>query len=347
VTLRVATVLSAREWEANLVAEARRTAAVRLVLRAYQPGDVDERLDELDVVVAGAETSWVTPARIATWRRRGVRVVGIHPEGDRPGRDLLRAAGADEVLDDTVPVDAILQTIRFLAPPTAPGAEDVGGAVVAVTGPRGAPGRTEVALALASRWARKRRTILIDLDLDAPALAIRLGLSPRPDLTDAADRVRETGAIPAGTARAVGRLHVVVGSHRPGEPSLRRALVEDVVEAAAAAYPVVVLDAGETDPDDPILKRADHAVLVVDAGALGIVRAARAVAEWSGPPPALVLNRVGRGRTDEATVAARRWTGLDPAAFVPDHRAIAEATRHAGPPDRRLDRALSRLQVPA
>jgi hypothetical protein len=74
-TPRVATVLSARDWESGLVSLAKETAEVRMVLRAYRPEEVEEEAHRLDVVVAGAETSWVTPARIATWRRRGLRVV--------------------------------------------------------------------------------------------------------------------------------------------------------------------------------------------------------------------------------------------------------------------------------
>ena len=56
-TPRIATVLSAREWESAVVAMARETATVRLVLRAYQPDDVSRRIDEIDVVIAGAETA--------------------------------------------------------------------------------------------------------------------------------------------------------------------------------------------------------------------------------------------------------------------------------------------------
>ena len=102
-TPRVATVLSARDWESGLVVQAKETAEVRLVLRAYRPEEVEEEAHRLDVVVAGAETTWVTPARIAAWRRRGLRVIGIFPCGDGPARQRLVAGGADEVLPDDTP----------------------------------------------------------------------------------------------------------------------------------------------------------------------------------------------------------------------------------------------------
>ncbi len=344
---RVVTVLSAREWEPGLVAAARDTAAVRLVLRAYQPDDIDRQRSDIDVVVAGAETSWVTPAQVGAWRRSGLRVVGIYPAGDAPGRSLLEAGGAHEILPDDTPPAAILQAIRFLRPGLDTAAVDPQGCVVAVTGPRGAPGRTEVALTLAWRWGRRNRVVLIDADLEAPALAVRLGRPPRPDLTDVADAVRATGSIPAEAVQRVGPLHVVVGSHRPGELPLRASLAEDVVEAAAAGYPIVVLDLGPTAPDDRLLKRADRAVLVCDGSPTGLVRAARATADWAGPLPTLVVNRVDRRSRHDVVAAARKWTGLDPLALVANSPRLRAAAVAAGAPDRAFSRALGRIEVPA
>lgn len=345
-TPRVATVLSAREWESDLVSLARETALIRLVLRAYQPDDIDRQRADVDVVVAGAETSWVTPAQIASWRRSGLRVVGVHAAGDAPGRSLLEAGGAHEVLPDDTPPEAVLQLVRFLRPAAATEPAGCDGKVVAVTGPRGAPGRTEVALALAWRWSQRHGTVLIDLDVAAPALAIRLGRPPRPDVTDLADRVRGDGELPNAAAQRIGSLALIVGSHRPGEPELRSAMIEDVVEAASGAYELTVLDLGPVRGDDRTLKRADYAVLVCDATAVGLVRAARATAEWSGPPPALILNRVRRSDRREAVAAARKWTGLDPVALIPERSAIRTAAGAARPPDRSMLRAVRRLGAP-
>ncbi len=345
-TPRVATILSAREWEPALVTAARETAAVRLVLRAYQPEEVEGMRADIDVVVAGAETSWVTPAQVASWRRSGLHVVGVYPQGDEPGRGLLEAGGAHDVLPDDTPAPAILQAIRFLRSEPAVAAPGAMGQVVAVTGPRGGPGRTEVALALAWTWGARRPTVLIDLDTAAPALAIRLGRPPRPDLTDVADAVRATGLIPSEALRDAGPARLVVGSHRPGEPPLRTAIAEDIVEAAAGGFGLVILDLGPTEPDSRLLKRAEHAVLVVDGSATGLVRAARAAAEWSGPPPTLVINKVDARNRLDTLAAARRWTGLEPAAVIHSHRKVRRASLGAGPPDRRIIRAVKRIGVP-
>ena len=214
-TLRVATVLSARPWEGDLVAHARSTAAIRLVMRAFRPGDIEARADEIDVVVAGGDVPWVTPGQVVAWRRIGLLVVGVHPVGDRPAMELFELGGADEVLADDLSADSIVQALRFLAPRDRVDT-DPAGVSVAVVGARGAPGRTEVALALAWNWSAAHTVGLIDLDLEAPAVAVRLGLAARPDITDAADSVRSHGSLSRTLIQNVGKVGVVVGSHRHG-----------------------------------------------------------------------------------------------------------------------------------
>lgn len=344
-TVRIATVLSAREWEPDLVAHVREAATARLVLRAYLPTEIHDRADDLDVVVAGSDVAWVTPARIEGWRRLGLGVVGIHPPGDLPAAEMFERAEVDEVLPDDVPPEAIVAAARFAATlhtgiGVAP-REGPSGRLTVVVGPRGAPGCTEVAIATAWNLGRRSRTLLVDLDLEGPALAVRLGLPPRPDLTDAIDRVRADGVLPDDAVHRLGPLDVLVGSHRPGLPELRRSAIDDVVEAALHRYDHVVCDRGHVRPDDLVLKRADDALLVVDAAAVGIVRAAVVAGEWAGPAPRVVLNRVAAGRRGEASAAVRRWLGLDPVVVVPDHPKIRAAALSAHPPDRRLRRLLA------
>jgi Flp pilus assembly CpaE family ATPase len=339
-------VLSARDWESGLVVHAKETAEVRLILRAYRPEEVEEEADRLDVVVAGAETTWVTPARIAAWRRRGLRVVGVFPCGDAPARQRLVAGGADEVLPDDTPAAEVVRTIRLLRPPAAPEAAAAEARLVVVSGPHGAPGRTEVALALAWQWAStQRRVMLLDLDLAAPAIAIRLGRPPRPDLVDAAEAVHETGALPARAVAACGPLGLVVGSTRQAEGALPCHLVADVVAAARRLAEVVLVDAGARHGDDPLLKEADLVVLVAEASPVGLVRAARLTGDWAASQPRLVLNRLHRPQAKEVVAAARRWTGLEPAALVPERDVITDAARSARPPARVLRRALRRLEA--
>jgi len=343
---RVATILSARDWEGNLVAVARETAAIRLVLRAYQPSDIDSHIKDVDIIVAGAETSWVTAAAIASWRRKGLRVIGLHPVADRPARLLLETGGAHAILADDATAAEIIQTARLMALNNSGEPTQPQGQLVAVTGARGAPGRSETALALAWNWASTTDVALIDLDLDAPALAIRTGRPPRPDLSDVAERIRLQGAFDKSDSHHFGAISMVVGSHRPGEGRLSSALVDDVVEASRAAFNVTVMDLEPNLGEDPLVKRSDHAVLVVDGTPRGLVRGARVAAEWAGPPPALVLNKVSRSTIQDSINAARKWTGLEPVAVVPHSKKIMDAAPTAAPPDWGLRKALAHLEIP-
>jgi Flp pilus assembly CpaE family ATPase len=329
-TPRVATVLSAREWESRLVAHARETAAFRLVLRAFRPSDVESRRKDLDFVVAGAETSWVTPARIASWRRSGLRVIGIHPSGDDPARARLASAGADDVLSDDAPAETIARAVRLLESPAEIEDDGPRGRVVAVVGARGAPGRTEVAVSMACGSARTHSTLLVDLDLAAPSVAIRLGLPPRPDVIDASDEIHMTGELSDASLRQWRRLPVLVASHRPTD--LRAEARDDLLTAAAARFERVVVDAGP-GPEAPT---ADDIVLVAEGTPAGLVRAAHLVSDWSGPTPILVLNRVPRDEAGDVVGAARRWIGLDPEAVVLEDARIRERARRADTPARSL-----------
>jgi MinD-like ATPase involved in chromosome partitioning or flagellar assembly len=342
-TLRVATVLSAREWEARLVAAARSSATVRLVLRAFLPTEVSDQADNLDVVVVGSETPWATTARLISWRRHGIRVVGVHPTGDRPAAERLRAAAADLVLPDDLSAEAMLREIRLIEPAatrtegTAP--------LLAVTGARGAPGRTEVAVAMAWSASGVVPTTLIDADLDAPGVAIRLGIPPRPDLADAVEAVHGAGTLSTPLLHQIGRLAVLAGSHRPGEPPLRPELVFDVVDAARTRGPVVV-DTGPWPANQEIIKAATDAVIVADGSPTGIVRAAGVTSEWTGPPPRLVVNRVHPMHRADIEVAIRKWTGLEPHAWIPPLPSMTAAVRSAAEPVRRLRRILASLGAP-
>ncbi|MEN8040493.1 MAG: hypothetical protein ABFR95_03225 [Actinomycetota bacterium] len=346
-TIRVATVLSARDWEPGLVAHARDTAAVRVVLRAYQPSDIETRAGEIDVVVAGGEVAWVTPRQIATWRRLGFGVIGVHPDGDTPAAQILERGGAGEVVPDSIDVAALVQAIRFVAPQASEVIPESTGMVTAVVGPRGAPGCTEVALAYAAANGSNRSVVLIDADIEAPALAVRLGLPPRPDVTDAADGVRAEGSIDPKCLHHIGNLSVITGSHRAGEAPLRHTMIEGVIDAARAQFDEVVLDVGTITSNSELVEGADAVLLVVDASSIGIVRAAQVTSQWLGPQPNLILNRVAARDRVDVTDAARRWTGLEPAAVIPDLKQVRRAAATAKLPDRRLSRAVAGLGSPS
>ena len=349
-TPRVATVLSARDWESGLVVQAKETAEVRLVLRAYRPEEVEEEAHRLDVVVAGAETTWVTPARIAAWRRRGLRVVGIFPCGDGPARQRLVAGGADEVLPDDTPAGEVVRTIRLLRPAAAladapaDGAGGRGhrpagrpGAHRGGPGPRLGVGRPPPHPAARPRPRRPR-----------PGGAPRPAAPPRPGRRRRGGP-RDRGPAAAGDRASAGRWAWWWAPPAAATPAVPAAPGRRRGRRRRVPWP----NSWSSMPapgrgDDPLVKGADLAVLVAEASPVGLVRAARLAADWAGPRPWLVLNRVHRAQAAEVVAAARRWTG--PGARPRSCPSAPPSPSPPAPPDPRpgrLRRALRRLEPAA
>jgi hypothetical protein len=319
---------------------ARSTGLVRLVARAYEPVDLDFREGELDVIVAGAETAWVTPAVIKSWRSRGFGVLGLHPPNDQPAHRLLTVGGADEVLPDTTPPERILNIVRTMRRPAyTPG---VSPTMIAVTGGRGAPGISEVALGLAWGLARQRPTLLIDLDRQGPSLSVRLGVTPSPDVAYAADQVICSGVLPA-EVRRIGLLSLLSGPPVNRAGPLSAALINEVVRAAEGSFERIVVDLGVSEPDDPLLYRAASRILTCEATPKGLVRATAIVETWAAPLPVLVLNRVPPDGREDAVRAARNWLGLEPEVLVPHLIEVHNAARTASPPSPELVKLLEPL----
>jgi MinD-like ATPase involved in chromosome partitioning or flagellar assembly len=184
-------------------------------------------------------------------------------------------------------------------------------------------------------------TLLIDMDLAAPALAVRLGIAPRPDISDAADLVRSEGAFDRSCVRTVDQLDVVTGSHRPGEGFVRGQMLAGLVDATADMYDRVVLDVGASPVEDWLRESVDRFIVVVDASPIGIVRGAQMTSAWMGPTPEIVLNKVQPRNRSDVVAAVIRWTGLEPAAVVMDRRSVRRKVSAALPPDRSLARSLA------
>ena len=311
---RIATVLSAREWEPRLVDAARRDPTVRVVRRVYEPGDL-ERAAPVDIVVVGAETSWITSSRIKSLRRSGTRVIGVYPSGDEPGRALLERGGADAALPDSTPPEDVLQAATAVAAESL--ARVRAGRLISVTGPRGAPGRTEIAIALAEALATTQRTALVDLDVDAPGVGFRLGLRPGPDLCDIVDSIR-TGDQEPLTARRSGNLTVIAGPGPARAGSNGTAIIAELLDTVVTSFSASIADVGPWRPGIPCLAISDTIVLVCEAHPKSLIRAAQTVHDWEGPVPLVALNRVEPGNEQASTRLARRALGLEPTILIPE-----------------------------
>lgn len=291
----VATVLSARPWEARLVAAAHRSGLVRLVGRIYQPIEL-AHLEAPDWLLVGAETAWLDPVRIEAIRAAGTAVVGLHPDGDDPAARLLEEAGADLVAAESTDPAVLLH--RLAVPPSLP--DRRAGGVVAVVGPPGA-GSTTVAIGLAGH---DPSTVLVDTD-GTPGIGPAMGMPPPTARAADADEL-VASAPPSDDGPTV----LTIGALQ-SPPTLT--IATRAVGAASRTFERVIVDA-----PPPFDRRvgwcADDVVLVLDASVQGLLRGLGMVERWEWPVPRLVLNRVVDG---DAAEAAREVIGLEAEALVP------------------------------
>lgn len=258
---RIATVVTGAWWEPAFVSWARRTAAARVMARCLHPAEVDRVATAVDWLAVGSSCPWLTGEIVGRWRRSGLRVVGVAEEGDRGAARLARV-GCDVVVADHPEALA-----AELAGGTGGGPSDR--LTWAVTGPRGAPGRTEIALALATVLAEHGPAVLVEADLEAPSLGLRLGLPPE-----------------AGPPLPRLRYGVEVVCPSPAT------VPSDIDRAVAGLAGHVVVDAG---PSPAAVRRwsPDRLLVVVAPTPSSVVRAAAVIARLAELRPLVVANRSG------------------------------------------------------
>ena len=234
------------------------------------------------------------------------------------------------------------------------------GRVVAVWGPAGAPGRTTVAVGLATELALAGRdTFLLDVDPYGGAVAQHLGVLDEVSGLLAAARSANSGLLDAdrlgGFARQVAeRLRVLTGLPRADRwQEVRPAAFERLLDEASRLAAHVVLDTGfslETDLADPFgaapqrnrmtldaVHAADEVVVVGAADPVGLARLARGLVELRdvlpGVRPRVVVNRtrpsLGWSDREIRGMVEGFVTPLD-VHFLPDDRAAADRALMAG-----------------
>ncbi|HVV77859.1 MAG TPA: hypothetical protein VHC43_17720 [Mycobacteriales bacterium] len=320
--------------------------------------------------------------RVAVHRLRtaGLAVVALASE-DAATRDRLRGLGIDAVVAEAAPASgvaaAVVAAVRGAGTevrdsaslyPAGPAPDDASsldvGAVVAVWGPVGAPGRSVVAANLAAELAGLGHpTLCVDLDTYGSALAQLVGLLEDGSGVAAACRAANAGALDGATLRRMAvevrpQLRIlsgITGPHRWHE--LRSASLEVLLDRARRSFRYVVVDVGFCVEQDEelsydtvaprrngaavdVLGACDVVVAVAAADPIGIARFVRAVVDLprprNGQRPITVINRVRRaavGRGDAAqqiAIALGRYAAIDDAVLVPDDPAMADTAVASG-----------------
>jgi MinD-like ATPase involved in chromosome partitioning or flagellar assembly len=234
--------------------------------------------------------------------------------------------------------------------------DDSGGLIIAVWGPAGAPGRTTVALNLASELAGLGQpTVLVDADTYGGCIAQSLSLLDEAPGLAAATRSADQGSLDlAVLARLAPEvcpgLRVLTGIPKAERwPELRAAALEHVLTLTRRLGRFTVIDCGFSLEDDEELSYdtlaprrnaatltslavADR-VLAIGAGdPIGLQRLVRGLQELgtvASPSPTVVVNRVRAsavGSRPERRIreALVRFAGLDELTFIPDDPATLD-----------------------
>lgn len=222
--------------------------------------------------------------------------------------------------------------------------------IVAVWGPTGAPGRTTVAVTLASELAALGiPTVLVDADTYGGSVAQALSfLDEAPGLA-AATRAADHGTLDLPVlARlapvAAPGLRVLTGIPKAERwTEIRPAALERVLTLTRSLGQVVVIDCGFNLEDDEELSYdtlaprrnaatltalavADHVVAVGGCDPVGLQRLVRGLQDLGSVPsaaPTVVVNRVrasavGSHPEGRVSDALARFAGIDDVLFIPD-----------------------------
>jgi MinD-like ATPase involved in chromosome partitioning or flagellar assembly len=308
----------------------------------------------LDVVVSAGLPHWVDPQVVEEARTRGLRIVVVGGEpasGERTVRFGLRhVAGPDPAA-----ILGAIESATGLPPPPPSAPAGPRGRLIAVWGPKGAPGRTSIALELASLIARSApSTLLIDGDPYGGDLLQLAGIVEElPTIVWAARMAAkdELDAAALGSElRRVGRGGPVMlpGLPRPELwPEVSDFGWRRLLAVARAEFEYTLCDTGFCFEPEPspypesgegrnrsaraALTDADQIVAVCRADPVGVKQFAWAVDALRGlvdlDKVIVVLNRTRHGKTAELRDLVRRHTGKRAAACVPErvgdwHKAV-------------------------
>lgn len=331
---------------------------------------IHEALRDADALVLRASRSALASEVVAMCDRAAVRIVAL---GERlSDRRAAQSFGVPEplALDASGSEIAASARSRTLAAPR-DAAPD--GRLTVVWGPHGAPGRSTLALALASELAASARVAVVDADSHAPAIAQMLGLPDEAPGFPAACRQADYGLLDGPELTRLSTpvdlgdrvVEVLTGINRPARwPELAHDRVRRVLEATRGWIDETIVDiAAPLEADEEIvsdldgprrnagglaaLESADRVLAVASADPVGIARFVRGWAELRERAPGaevrVVVNRMRQGPfgLDAGGQVRRALAQLadvdDPFLLPHDVRAVDRAHLAAAPvrPQRR------------
>jgi MinD-like ATPase involved in chromosome partitioning or flagellar assembly len=370
-TSRVVTLAGDPEREASLAAQLSSRTDVDLVLRCMERVELlaAVRAGGLDAIVSVGAPPWLDAQCWDEASRAGVRIVGV--VDDPLEAERLRSFGAS-LLTTAAAVDEIIgschERVESSPRPALSGQPSTPkGRCIAVWGPKGAPGRTTLAIELAAELAASEpETMLIDADPYGGDILQFLGvLDELPTVVWASRMAAKEELDAARLALDLRR----AGSNGPIRmPGLARAElwaeVSDfgwrrLLEVARASYAFTVCDVGFCLEPERVayalpgegrnmmarttIAEADHVVAVCRADAVGIKSFLWAFDDLcelvDKEDVSVVANRVKASEQREIGELIRRHLGKRAIAYVPDRPGEFERAAASGTPIKHGERA--------
>jgi len=349
--VRVAIAAGGAGWESQAVAAVEARSDLRLVRRCVDVADLLSCVSAEvgDAVMLSPSLPNLDLDVVDRIRQGGVRVVPVQ-EGVESKENAVRL-GLGE-LWSVVNLDALAADMVDHDAGSTPVTRSPGGRLIAVWGPTGAPGRSSVALSLASALsARGTDTILVDADVEGGSQAQALGLLDDVSGLVAAVRSAHLGHSTSGAsehARQIApHLRLLSGLPRADmADQVRSAGYAAVITSLLTAAEVVVVDCGFSVDTDrggrgqiavDTLLRADDIVVVGRVDPLGLTRLVRALHDLAtvvpGRSPQVVINHSRRSlgwSRQEIDSMVQRLTGIAPHAHLPWDQSAWDAAVIAG-----------------
>lgn len=363
----VLVVAAGEAWESAVLELASSRPGMVVLKRCV---DVDDLLatssaGQADATVVALGAPGFDPTAVEVLHRHQLRVVAVGADSDaararaaRVGADALVTLDRLGCLPEVLEAQVGGGTAEGARPsPTTPDDGATAGRVVAVWGPAGAPGRTTVAVSLASALAgRGLPTTLVDADPYGGTVAAHLGILDEVSGLLSVARLYADGTLEerlAGAQRSLGeRLQVVTGLPRAQRwVEVRPGVVEHLLEVACSRGHVVV-DTGFGLEDDAAAGRgplpardqltlgalevADEVVVVGSADPVGLARLARGLVDLRERLPAcevrVVVNRMRAGLWPEREVLGivEGFARVSDVHFLPEDRSAADRALSSG-----------------
>ena len=239
--------------------------------------------------------------------------------------------------------------------------------VIAVTSPHGSTGKTTVAINIALELAaQKARVLLIDGDIQGPAVANHFALTQQPAGLQAALRIASQKRFDLEQLERLSfqfqrsSLRIMPGSQNfPSQPFDQESLA-NLLETARSSYEFTVIDLGSLSADaigtqaqltNTIISLADREIVVCLADPIGIFRllGIENLIASSSQPVDLVMNRVRNSviasARREIAITLQRLSTLEPKAYLPDDPQHIDQAVRTGVPATSLSRSGSFRQA--